>query len=226
MGYFINAIYVVSVCFGNVAGTIVGVSFAADVVSMSTETVIVLSVVVIWLMTAVNCVGAPVVARVQSACTLMTLLPIAIVGGFGWLIFVPEMFWLSWEPSVWHIHTSLNAQLYAFTGLETASAVASLVRNPKHDLPAATGIGVLVAGAGYISSCTVLLGIMSKAGEEEGFGKRLLTTSARDGRAGGVAVALFACCASLGGQHCRRARGAVRTGWLRWVHGGLDAGCE
>lgn len=162
-GCVVNATYFLSVVFGNVAGALVGVGYLSFFVSMDARTLSAATVGVVWAVTVVNLYGPQMVMRVQGVCTVLTCLPIFFVAVFGWLAFDPVMFWSSWNVSdvsdALAIQRCLNVQLWAYTGLETAAAVSSIVRHPKRDVPIATCCGVLIAALGYTLSCTAIMGI-------------------------------------------------------------------
>jgi arginine:agmatine antiporter len=159
----VNATYFLSVVFGNVAGALVGVGYVAYFVEMGSWGLAVATVAVIWCVTSVNLYGPRVVMRVQGVCTVLTCVPIFFVAAFGWIAFDPALFWASWNTSgvsdALAVQRCLNVQLWAFTGLETAAAVSSIVRNPRRDVPIATCSGVLIAALGYTLSSTVIMGL-------------------------------------------------------------------
>jgi arginine:agmatine antiporter len=160
----VNATYFLSVIFGNCAGAIVGVGYLSLLwSSLDSWVLVVATMVVIWGVTLLNLVGPSAVLHVQGICTLLTCLPVFFVALFGWIRFDAAIFWESWNVSsasdAVAIQRGLNVQLWAFTGLETAAAVSSIVRHPKRDVPIATCMGVLIAAFGYILSCTVIAGM-------------------------------------------------------------------
>ena len=79
-------------------------------------------------------------------------------------ISMAKLFMASWnvqhEPAIQVIPQSLVLLFWAFTGLESASVASAVVENPGRNVAIATLGGVLIAASVYISSCTVLMGLI------------------------------------------------------------------
>lgn len=121
-------------------------------------------IVIIWLFTALNIRGAKMVGYVQSTALIIALVPLLFVSTFGWHWFDYNTFMAGWNAS--HqtpanaINASFNNIMWAFIGVESACVSAAVVNNPKRNIPLATILGVLIASAIYISTCTVMMGII------------------------------------------------------------------
>jgi cadaverine:lysine antiporter len=78
-----------------------------------------------------------------------------------------------------------------------------VVRNPRRDVPIATCCGVLIAGVGYVLSCTVMTGLFAAA-ELRALSAPFAAALARAGAAtfgvgADVVVAAVGLCAAAGG---------------------------
>ncbi len=122
------------------------------------------SIGVIWVATAINIVGPRCVGFFTGWGTVLAMIPLLAVAFLGWIWFNPETFLGSWNPhhdSEWDaVSTSAAFALWAFMGVESAAVASDVIENPKRNVPLATMIGLVIAGLLYISTCTVLMGIM------------------------------------------------------------------
>jgi arginine:agmatine antiporter len=124
----------------------------------------VFSILVIWVATAVNIAGPRWVGFFTGWGTVLAMLPLVAIAIIGWFWFNPSVFWGSWNPhheTAWDgISTSAAFALWAFMGVESAAVASDVIENPKRNVPLATMIGLLIAALLYISTCTVLMGIL------------------------------------------------------------------
>lgn len=162
----VNATYFLSVVFGNVGGALVGIGYMKLLIPLAPELVTMVTIGVIWMLTCVNIrFGPKAMMRFQGVCTAMTCIPVFLVAFAGWTRFDANVFWESWNVSplsdIGAMQRGLNVQLYAFTGLETAAALSSIVRDAQRDVPIATIAGVLIASLGYVLSCAAISGLFS-----------------------------------------------------------------
>ena len=124
-------------------------------------------VALIWLMFAINLLGPKPVAKFQSWCVVLGLLPVAVVLLFGWGHFDGATYEAAWnvtgasDASV--VFGSLGAVFWAFVGLETGAMIAGLVKDPDHDVPIATLGGIAIAGLVYVVSSVLVMGIVPAA---------------------------------------------------------------
>lgn len=124
-------------------------------------------VALIWLMFAINLLGPRPIARFQSLCVVLGLLPVAVVLGAGWAHFDPALYRASWnltgQPDLAVVVSSLAPVFWAFVGLETGAMVAGVVRDPERNVPRATIGGIVLAGVVYLASSVLVMGIVPAA---------------------------------------------------------------
>lgn len=124
-------------------------------------------IALIWAMFALNLFGPRPIARFESLCVVFGLAPVGAVLVFGWSHFDAGIYTASWnlttrsDASV--VFSSLAPIFWAFVGLETGAMVAGVVRNPKRDVPIATLAGISIAGAIYLVSSVLVMGIVPAA---------------------------------------------------------------
>ncbi len=121
-------------------------------------------VALIWLMFALNLLGPRPIARFQSMCVVLGLLPVALILTAGWAHFDPALYRAAWNVSgqsdlsvVMH---SLAPIFWAFVGLETGAMVAGVVDDPDRNVPRATLGGIAIAGVVYLVSSVLMMGIV------------------------------------------------------------------
>lgn len=125
------------------------------------------TLVAIWVSVFASWIGPRTVARIEGWTLALGLLPVGLAASLGWLWFSSETFLASWNPRDLSVaaairDSGLNA-FWAFLGLESAAAVAAVVRNPARNVPRATLFGVLAAAAIYISASAALMGLLPAA---------------------------------------------------------------
>lgn len=120
--------------------------------------------VLIWLMFALNLMGPRQIARFQSLCVVLGLLPVAVILIWGWGSFDSDLYRAAWNVSGQSdasvVFSSLAPIFWAFVGLETGAMVAGVVRNPARNVPIATLGGILIAGVVYLVSSVLMMGIV------------------------------------------------------------------
>jgi amino acid transporter len=121
-------------------------------------------VVLIWLMFAINLMGPRPIARFQSLCVLLGLLPVAAIMTAGWGHFDFDLYRSAWnvtgKSDAAVVLTSLSPVFWAFVGLETGAMVAGVVRDPDRNVPRATIGGIVLAGVVYLFSSVLMMGIV------------------------------------------------------------------
>jgi APA family basic amino acid/polyamine antiporter len=119
-----------------------------------------LAITMIWLLTAVNCIGLLAAGRVQLATTVLKILPLAIVGLAGVFAFAPAHFSMTNVEggAVKGVLATMTLTLWAFLGLECATVPAASIDNPSRTIPRATIIGTILTAAIYLVST---IGVMS-----------------------------------------------------------------
>ncbi len=125
------------------------------------------TVAILWLFVGVNIVGPRFVARFGGWTLLIGLAPILLVAIGGWFYFRPEIFAASWNVSgqsfIQIVPASVVTVFWAFSGIENASVLAPLVRNPVRNVPIATLAGLAIAAAVYLLACGAIMGILPAA---------------------------------------------------------------
>ena len=121
-------------------------------------------VALIWLMFALNLLGPRPIARFQSLCVVLGLLPVALILTAGWAYFDPALYRAAWNVSgqsdLSVVLGSLAPVFWAFVGLETGAMVAGVVDDPDRNVPRATLGGIAIAGVVYLVSSVLMMGIV------------------------------------------------------------------
>jgi APA family basic amino acid/polyamine antiporter len=125
------------------------------------------TIAVVWLFTAINCVGVQTMGRVQVAATILKLIPLA---GVVLLAIAVLLGWSRGESarltpfdpsqiSFAGVTASATLTLWALLGLESATIPAEKVADAERIIPRATMTGVVITGVVYLLVCsaTVLL---------------------------------------------------------------------
>ncbi|MGI8840363.1 MAG: amino acid permease [Caulobacteraceae bacterium] len=125
------------------------------------------TVAILWLFVGANIVGPRFVARFGGWTLAIGLAPILLVAIGGWFYFRPEIFAASWNVSgqsfVQVVPASVVTVFWAFSGIENASVLATLVRNPARNVPIATLAGLAIAAVTYVLACGAIMGILPAA---------------------------------------------------------------
>ena len=124
-------------------------------------------IALIWLMFALNLLGPRPIARFQSMCVVLGLLPVALILTAGWAYFDPALYRAAWNVSgqsdLSVVIGSLAPVFWAFVGLETGAMVAGVVDDPDRNVPRATLGGIAIAGVVYLLSSVLMMGIVPVA---------------------------------------------------------------
>jgi len=124
------------------------------------------SLVILWVLTAVNVRGVHHAGRVQLVTTILKILPLAAIGLFGFFAFDASHF-TPFHPAggspIVAISTTVTLTLWAFLGLESGTIPAGDVRDPTRTIPRATIIGTLTAAVIYIVCTVAVMGIIAPA---------------------------------------------------------------
>lgn len=166
LGFQTNYIYWSANLIGNIAvATTVTGYFTELIPSLGgTGKEAAFTIAIIWVATAINIAGPRWVGFFTGWSTVFAMIPLLAIAFLGWFWFNPQTFAGSWNPhhdSEWNaISTSAAFALWAFMGVESAAVASDVIENPKRNVPLATMIGLVIAGILYISTCTVLMGII------------------------------------------------------------------
>lgn len=120
----------------------------------------------IWIFTLINTKSIRSVGMVQLITTILKILPLLLLGTFGFIYFKSSHFIplnLSDKSGFDAITATAALTLWAFLGLESATIPSDKVMNPKKTIPRATIAGLLATALIYTASTVAIMGIMEPA---------------------------------------------------------------
>ncbi|MBI2213970.1 MAG: amino acid permease [Acidobacteria bacterium] len=123
------------------------------------------TIALIWLLTAVNVAGVRIAGGVQLVTTILKTAPLLAIAAIGLARLNPSQFTPlnpSGEPLLAAISAAATLTLWAFLGLESATVPADDVEIPERTIPRATIVGTLFAAAIYIASSAAVMGIIPR----------------------------------------------------------------
>jgi APA family basic amino acid/polyamine antiporter len=161
-GYWIN------VWVGNAAIATGAVSYlVAFVPRVATDPHVSAGVVlvILWILTAVNCVGVRAAGWVQGVTTVLKLLPLLAIAAVGlYAVKLDSLMINAAVPfSVGGVTASATLTLFALLGLESATIPDGKVDNPERTIPRATMIGTILTSVIYVVSCSTVLILLPTA---------------------------------------------------------------
>ena len=122
-----------------------------------------LAFAVLWAVTGINLRGVAAAGRVAIITTVIRVIPLIAIATVGWAYFHPANYAPSLPSGVSAysaISTAAAITLFSFLGLESGTVPAGNVREPGKTIPRATIIGIVVVAALYITSTTVVMGVL------------------------------------------------------------------
>lgn len=167
--FMANYTYGVSLLIANVAIAISAVGYASAFLNkeLSPLQVALYTILTIWLATVLNFKGARISGKISSITIWGAIIPVLAISVFGWFWFSGHLYVASWNPNHIPFFTavsqSISITLWAFLGLESASANMDAVDNPQKNVPIACLGGTIGAGIIYIISTNVMAGIVPNA---------------------------------------------------------------
>lgn len=168
-GFLVAWGYWISIWCGNAAIAVAGVGYLSFFIPALKENHLLsagMAIGAIWLFTFINTKSIKKVGMVQLVTTIIKILPLIILGTFGFLYFDRTHFTplnLSGETNFDAITTTAALALWAFLGLESATIPSDKVKNPTKTIPRATIIGISITALLYISSTVGIMGIIAPA---------------------------------------------------------------
>jgi len=166
-GFLVAWSYWISVWVANAAIAIAAVSYASVFVPALAKTpglAALVTVAVVWAVTAINCVGARAAGWTQLLTTVLKLLPLAAVAGLAGLVLLRKgpAAVAPFEPSALSasgVTAAAALTLWALLGVESATIPAEQVDRPQRTIPRATLLGAAFTGLVYllVSSGVLLL---------------------------------------------------------------------
>ncbi|MYV16477.1 putrescine-ornithine antiporter [Furfurilactobacillus milii] len=167
--FMANYTYGVSLVIANAAIAISAVGYF-DVLfhlHMSPVGVALATIFTLWLATVMNFGGARITGQISTFTVWGVIIPVVVISLAGWFFFSGHLYAASWNPHNMGffkgISNSISITLWAFLGLESASANMDSVENPKKNVPIAVLGGTIGAAVMYIVSTNVMQGIVPNA---------------------------------------------------------------
>ncbi|CRK81118.1 putrescine-ornithine antiporter [Neobacillus massiliamazoniensis] len=167
--FMANYTYSLSLLVSNVAIAITAVGYATVFlgVTLSPINVCIWTIILLWVTTVLNFGGAQITGRIGSVTVWGVIIPVVAVSIIGWFWFDGHRYVTSWNPHHYSLFSgigkSISITLWAFLGLESASANMDAVENPEKNVPIAVLGGTLGAAVVYILSTNVIAGIVPNA---------------------------------------------------------------
>jgi len=169
LGYQTGILYFHANWIGNLAIAITGVAYLSVFFPVLTQPIPagITTLVIIWIFTGINILGAAWIGRLVTVGVIVLLVPVVLTGTWGWVHFSREQYMANWnvghQSDSQAILAAVLLCIWSFIGVESASVGAGVVKNPKRTVPLATIIGTCVAGLVYVLSCTAISGMFPAA---------------------------------------------------------------
>lgn len=166
IGFQTSVCYWFAAWIGNVALLVAGVGYLAYFFPglKNPLTASITAIVILWISLAIASLGARTAGRVQSVTTIGMLIVVLGVGIFGWFWFQPHYFTEVYNTTGTNTFSATliaaSLALWGFLGVEGAVIASDQVENPTYTVPRATIIGLLIAAICYVSSSSVIMGLM------------------------------------------------------------------
>ncbi|MGL5245801.1 MAG: putrescine-ornithine antiporter, partial [Sarcina sp.] len=167
--FMANYTYGLSLLIANAAIAISAVGYASVLfgITLSPLAVGLWTIFTLWLATVLNFGGARITGQISSVTIWGVILPVLFISVFGWFWFKGSLYVSAWNPNHLSffdgISQSISITLWAFLGLESASANMDAVENPRKNVPIACLGGTIGAAVIYIISTNVMAGIVPNA---------------------------------------------------------------
>ena len=164
--FMANYTYGLSLLIANAAIAISAVGYGSVLfgVTLSPLSVGLGTIATLWAATVLNFGGASITGKISSITVWGVILPVLFLSIFGWFWFSGDLYATSWNPNHFKMFSgmgkSISITLWAFLGLESASANMDAVENPRKNVPIACLGGTIIAGIIYIVSTSVISGIV------------------------------------------------------------------
>ena len=165
-GFLVIWGYWISIWCGNAAIAVAGVGYLSTFIpSLKNDQFLsaIVAIGAIWLFTFINTKNIRSVGRVQMFTTVLKILPLILLGTFGFLYFKGQHFTplnLSDSSGFDAVTATAALTLWAFLGLESATIPSDKVKDPVKTIPKATIAGIIIAAVIYISSTVAIMGIV------------------------------------------------------------------
>jgi len=122
-----------------------------------------LSLMLLWVLTFVNCYGIKASGWVQSVTTVLKLVPLLAIAALGLVAVRPATVsaTAAIPLSLGGTTASVTLALWALLGLESATIPASKVRDPSRTIPRATVLGTVLTALICMVACSAVLLLVS-----------------------------------------------------------------
>lgn len=204
--FMVSWSYWIGLWVGNAAIATAGISYLSvffPQLATTTGLHAVVTLAIIWMLTAVNCRTTVLAGSVQVISTMLKILPLIAVIILAVLIF-GEKGMMAVQPfeaekiALGPITVAATLALWSLLGLESATVPAEQVHEPEKTIPRATMIGTILTGALYLFVCTSV--ILLQPPEQVAASNAPLADfiAGRWGENAGRALALFAAISVFG----------------------------
>ncbi|NDP63089.1 putrescine-ornithine antiporter [Polaromonas sp.] len=164
--FMTNYTYFVSLAIANIAIAVTTVGYGASFMGMKLSPIktAALTIACLWLASALNFGGPKITGKIGNFTIWGVIIPVVGISVIGWFWFDPQLYLSAWNPKNMPLFQALSASisitLWAFLGLESASANSDVVDNPKRNVPLAVLIATGFTAILYIASTSVIAGIV------------------------------------------------------------------
>ncbi|PMN70844.1 putrescine-ornithine antiporter [Enterovibrio norvegicus] len=111
--------------------------------------------------------GPKITGQISAITVWGIIIPVVGLSVGGWFWFQPELFSEAWNPhqdtTVTAISSGIALTLWAFLGIESAGANSGAVENPEKNVPLACMLATSFTAVVYITSTSVIQGIIPNA---------------------------------------------------------------
>lgn len=166
IGFQTTICYWISAWVGNVALLVAGVGYLSYFFPVLKDPLFssIAAIIILWAFIAFSSLGARVAGRSQSFTACCMLVVVLGIGFIGWFWFKPALFTEIYNGTQGSdtsaIFYAASLALWGFLGVESAVVSSGQVDNPGSTVPKATVLGLLIAAICYVSSCTVIMGLV------------------------------------------------------------------
>lgn len=199
-----NYTYAIAIVIANVGVAISAVGYFCNFFGITIDPIATTlwTILFIWLTTLPNFWSSKITGRIGSVTVWGVIIPVLGIVTLGWFWFKPDIYIAGWDPHHLGFFAALPKALaltmWAFLGLESASANSDAVENPERAVPIAVLAGTLFTALIYIVSSAVIGGMLpyqELANSAAPFG---LVYSYMFGGVTGKTIELLMCIACLG----------------------------
>ncbi|WP_229804460.1 amino acid permease [Paludibacterium paludis] len=166
VGFQSTMCYWISAWIGNVALLVAGVGYLSYFFPALHNPMYgcLAAIAILWAFVVLGSFGAKVAGSAQSFTASCMLVVVLGVGLVGWFWFKPQLFLEVYNATGKSdgnaIMSAASLALWGFLGVESAVVSSGQVKDPERTVPRATVFGLLIASACYVSSSTVIMGIV------------------------------------------------------------------